>query len=161
MSTLTRTAAVALCAGLCAGPRFLGSSPPAQETRPDAVVSPSPSPTPSPKPLVIPAAERNRKSPIAATPEAIAAGKGLFSSQCAMCHGARGDGKGDLALSLRLQIPDFTRAAQQKKRTDGELFYILAHGHKEMPAETRLTEEQRWQMILYLRSLAPAAPGPP
>ena len=39
--------------------------------------------------------------------------------------------------------------------TDGELFYKLSEGRKPMPSfKKRLTEDQRWQLILLLRSFA-------
>lgn len=103
---------------------------------------------------VIPEAEKNRTNPVAATPDSIESGKGLFSSQCAMCHGATGDGKGELAGRLNLKVPSFTDSSTMKKRTDGELHYILKRGHGEMPAETRIEEKELWDMINYIRSLA-------
>jgi mono/diheme cytochrome c family protein len=103
---------------------------------------------------VIPEAERNRPNPVAATPESIESGKSLYSSQCAMCHGVAGDGKGELAGTLNLKVPDFTSTSAMKKRTDGELHYILTRGHGEMPAETRMGEKELWDMINYVRSLA-------
>ena len=37
--------------------------------------------------------------------------------------------------------------------TDGELFYQISEGRKPMPAfKKRLTEEQRWQLVLLVRS---------
>ena len=89
--------------------------------------------------------------------ESIQRGRNLFSSQCVWCHGPKGDGKGELALADNLPTPDFT-AAQQKKCTDGELFYILTHGHGSMPGQgSRLREKQKWDLINFIRSLAPAA----
>jgi mono/diheme cytochrome c family protein len=44
--------------------------------------------------------------------------------------------------------------------TDGEIFYQISEGRKPMPAfKRKLTEEQRWQLVLYVRSFAPAAPA--
>jgi mono/diheme cytochrome c family protein len=106
-------------------------------------------------PLVIPAAERDRKNPVPAVPEAIEAGRVLFTSQCAMCHGVRADGRGDLAAELKLAVPNLADPKRQAKRTDGEWFYIIGHGHRGMPAEKRLADQQKWEMILYLRGLVP------
>lgn len=108
-----------------------------------------------PEPFVIPEAEKNRKNPIKPSRRSIAMGGKLFASQCAMCHGEKGDGQGDLARELGLSVPDFTDASQQKKRTDGELFYILTKGRGEMPGQgQRLRTEQKWHMINFIRSLA-------
>jgi mono/diheme cytochrome c family protein len=44
--------------------------------------------------------------------------------------------------------------------TDGEIFYQISQGRKPMPAfKKRLSEEERWQLVLYVRSLAPVPPA--
>ncbi len=107
-----------------------------------------------PKP--IPARERERENPIPAFEESIAFGKLIFSSQCTMCHGKNGDGKGDLVERLGLQVPDFRTEERRPKRSDGELFYIITHGHKRMPGDEKkqLSEETRWHLVNYVRSLS-------
>ena len=109
-----------------------------------------------PDDLDIPAKASARKNPQTPTPENLAEGKKYFTSQCAMCHGADGKGKGDLAISLEMRVPDFTDANRGSKRTDGDLFYVLTNGHGDMPGEgeDRLSEKVRWNMILFMRSLA-------
>jgi mono/diheme cytochrome c family protein len=55
---------------------------------------------------------------------------------------------------------DLTDASHMNALGDGELFYKISEGHRPMPAfRKRLTEEQRWQLVLFLRSLT-AAPSP-
>lgn len=109
-----------------------------------------------PKPLVIPEEEKNRKNPVPASPESVEIGKKLYPSQCGLCHGEKGDGKGDLAVELKLEVPDFTTAEWQKKRTDGELNYILTTGHGRMPGQGgRLQEAQKWHLVNFLRTLGP------
>jgi mono/diheme cytochrome c family protein len=109
-----------------------------------------------PDDLEIPAKDSARQNPQSPTPENIAEGKKYFSSQCAMCHGVDGKGQGDLAISLGMRVPDFTAASRGSGRTDGDLFYVLTNGHGDMPGEgeDRLSEKVRWNMILYVRSLA-------
>lgn len=115
-----------------------------------------------PAPLVIPEEDKNRKNPIPANDESLEVGRKLFASQCALCHGAKGDGKGDLAADLKLTMPDFTGAEWRKKRTDGELFYIISTGHGRMPGQgDRLREVQRWHLVNLLRTVAPAQPEKP
>ncbi|MBI2956438.1 MAG: cytochrome c [Acidobacteria bacterium] len=110
-----------------------------------------------PKPLVIPEEEKQRKNAVEATTESVEAGRKLFTSQCAMCHGEKGDGKGELAQEAKLTPPDFTEPETRKKRTDGELFYILTTGHGAMPGQgERMREVQKWHLINFIRSLAPA-----
>lgn len=110
-----------------------------------------------PKPLVIPAGEKARTNPVPDVPEAVAAGKTTYASQCTMCHGASGNGRGDLALSMKWSVPDFTRPGVLAKRTDGELFYIMTTGHGEMPGEKRLPDQSKWEIVRFLRTLAPEA----
>ena len=119
---------------------------------------PAPSPPPKAKPMVIPAAEKNRKNPLPNVPEAIQNGHQLFSTQCAMCHGENGKGKGDLAPRLSTRIPDLTDPRVQAARTDGEWFYILGQGHGDMPPEKRLLDQHKWEMVLFMRTLGGAAP---
>jgi mono/diheme cytochrome c family protein len=105
-------------------------------------------------PLVIPDKEKNRKNPYQGDPRSAANGKMLFRTQCSMCHGTSGDGRGDLVDRLGLEMPDFTDPAVQKRRTDGELYYVLTKGHGEMPGEgARLSTEWRWDLVNYIRTL--------
>ena len=108
--------------------------------------------------LVIPEAEKNRKNPVPNVPEALESGKILYQSQCAMCHGKSGDGRGDLALEIKMRVPDITSPQLQKRRTDGEWLYIISRGHKEMPPEKRLVDQQKWEMILFMRTLVKGSP---
>lgn len=104
-------------------------------------------------PLKIPDKEKQRQNPVKNDPESTRHGEELYVTQCAMCHGASGDGKGDLVDRLNLKVPDFTDPAVQKQRTDGELFYILTFGHGDMPGEgERLPEEWKWDLVNYIRS---------
>jgi mono/diheme cytochrome c family protein len=74
-----------------------------------------------------------------------------------MCHGAKGDGTGDLVERLGYEMPDFTDPKQQKSRADGELYYVLSHGHGKMRGqEGRLDDKARWDLVNYVRSFAPA-----
>jgi cytochrome c len=110
-----------------------------------------------PGPIVVPDSEKQKKNPVPNVPEALESGKSLFQSQCTMCHGAKGDGRGDIAVRQKWTMPDFTDPKVQARRTDGELFYILSHGHGDMPAEKRLADQNKWEIILYIRSLARTA----
>jgi mono/diheme cytochrome c family protein len=108
----------------------------------------------------IPAADAQRTNPAKPTEPALAAAKKYYSSQCAMCHGKEGDGKGDLAEQMQLKMPDYRKPETLAKFSDGELFYILTNGMGKMPGEGERTEdEKKWQVINYLRSLSKTEPG--
>jgi mono/diheme cytochrome c family protein len=71
-----------------------------------------------------------------------------------MCHGANGDGKGDMASDMK-NVTDFTNPESLKNRTDGELFYVIRHGKNEMPPEgDRAKDDDIWNLVNYIRSLA-------
>jgi mono/diheme cytochrome c family protein len=103
----------------------------------------------------IPPEEAKRVNPVRPTPASIASGKHTFTTQCAMCHGATGDGKGDLVADMKLTLRDYRDPESLKDMTDGELFYILSKGKGDMPGEEdRMKPEQRWDLINFIRSLA-------
>lgn len=106
-----------------------------------------------PDPLIIPPEARKKENPVPKVKEAIESGQALFVTQCAMCHDEGGKGRGDLALSLKMKVPDLTDPKLQKKRTDGDFFYIISKGHGQMPGEIRLAENSRWEMIHFIRTL--------
>jgi len=106
-------------------------------------------------PEPIPEEAKRIKNPTTPTAESIENGKMWFSSQCTMCHGKNGDGTGDLVERLQLPMPDFTDAAQQRQWTDGEMFYVLTHGHGRMPDQKdRFKDEIKWNLVNYIRTLA-------
>lgn len=103
----------------------------------------------------VPPEEAKRENPVKSTPASIADGKKAYATQCAMCHGTDGNGKGDLATDMQLKLRDYRDSEAMKDVTDGELFYILAKGKGDMPGEEdRMKPEQRWNLINYIRSLA-------
>ena len=112
-------------------------------------------PPPPPANLVIPPEEANRENPVKRTESVLAEGKKLYGYQCAMCHGAKGDGKSDLAESMKMTLKDYTNADSLKDLTDGALFYILTKGKGKMPSqEGRMSATQQWNLIHYIRSFA-------
>jgi len=103
----------------------------------------------------LPAEAAKQANPVKSTPESLARAKKWWGIDCAMCHGANGDGKGDLAKDMKLQIADFTNPATLKDRTDGEIFYIIKNGYQDMPPEgPRVKTEENWDLVNYVRSLA-------
>jgi mono/diheme cytochrome c family protein len=103
----------------------------------------------------IPPEAAKRENPVKPTAASLADGKHVFASQCAMCHGKDGDGKGDLAADMKLKLRDYRDPAGLKDVTDGEMFYILTKGKGDMPGEEdRMKPDQRWNLINYIRSLS-------
>ena len=92
-------------------------------------------------------------NPIKPTASSTAAGKKKFGYDCAMCHGVDGDGKGDLAVDMKLNMIDYRDPATLKSITDGEMFYVI-NGNGKMPSEAdRLKDEDIWNLVNYIRSI--------
>ena len=103
----------------------------------------------------IPPEAAKQPNPVKASAASIAQGKKIYGYDCAMCHGAGGDGKGDLAGDMKLKLPDYRDPAALKDKTDGELFYVIKNGKGEMPSEgDRAKPDEIWNLVNYIRSLA-------
>ncbi len=103
----------------------------------------------------IPPEAAAKENPVKPTAESLAKGKKMYGIDCAMCHGDKGDGKGDMGPDFK-NIPDFTNPDTLKNRSDGELFYITRNGKgADMPPEdNRAKDDDVWNMVNYIRSLA-------
>jgi mono/diheme cytochrome c family protein len=90
-----------------------------------------------------------RQNPLQSDPDAVAAGGKLFARHCAECHGdmAEGGKKGPSLLAPEVQ-----------QATPGTLFWLLTNGvvRRGMPVWSKLPEPQRWQLVSFIKSLAPA-----
>jgi mono/diheme cytochrome c family protein len=96
-----------------------------------------------------------KKNPVPATPESLAEVRKLYGYNCAMCHGKTGDGKGDLAADMKLELRDWRDPATLEKMTDGELFWMISNGKGKMPGEgDRAPEKMRWNYVNLVRSFA-------
>ncbi len=94
-------------------------------------------------------------NPIHPTTEGLAKAKKMYGYDCAMCHGANGDGKGDMASSLKTPMKDWHDPASLKGMTDGDLFYIIQKGKGEMPPEgDRQNAEGIWNMVTLVQSFS-------
>jgi mono/diheme cytochrome c family protein len=104
-----------------------------------------------------PADLRDRKNPIALTPDVLAAARAHFADHCAMCHGNDGKGKSGLGALMYPKTPDMTLAATQQL-PDGELFSIIENGVRltGMPAFGEGTAESAagsWTLVHFIRHL--------
>ena len=101
---------------------------------------------------------RQLKNPVAATPESIAAGRQTFQRFCAACHNK--DAKGDGPLAPKdSHPPNLTDNVWKLGSSDGEIFTVIEDGatvpKSAMKAfKSKLTAEETWNVVNYLRSLA-------
>jgi hypothetical protein len=104
--------------------------------------------------------EIEKKNPVKPTPEGLAAARRVFGYDCAMCHGSKGDGKGDIVESMKLTMHDWADPASLAGKTDGELFYIITKGKGKMMGEgDRVSETVRWNMVNLVRSISKKESG--
>lgn len=83
----------------------------------------------------------------------IRAGKKLYDQFCSICHGKRGKGDGMAGMALKPRPANFTKPLIQKQ-TDGAIYWKITEGKPPMAAyKDVLTEEQRWQLVNFIRSL--------
>ncbi len=112
------------------------------------------------KPWLVPKEANARKSPVAATPAFLRESQAIYDKECAICHGAKGDGQGPGAQVLQVPPAKFTDAPMMKEMTDGEIFYKISEGRMPMPGfKTKLSQEQRWSLVNYLRTFSQKAPA--
>ena len=92
-----------------------------------------------------PASSASLKNPDTGKQNAVA-GKKLYQERCASCHGATAQGTGN--------IPSLASGATQAAKP-GEIFWFITHGDiaNGMPAWDTLPEQQRWQIVTYLKYL--------
>ncbi len=106
------------------------------------------------------------KNPVASSAESIAKGKELYLARdkgnCIFCHGETGSGNQESLPHLRRKPADISNKERMSSMTDGEVYWKITKGITGiMPAgEKRMTEEERWNVVNYVRTLAkdPAKP---
>ncbi|MEO8101040.1 MAG: cytochrome c [Betaproteobacteria bacterium] len=103
----------------------------------------------------------SRKNPLNAGNTDPRAGERIYAGElegtnCAVCHGRKGNGKGVLAKDYVPPPRNFQCSGTVNGIPDGQLFWIIRFGspNTEMPDHPKLTDEQIWQLVLYIRQLA-------
>ena len=101
---------------------------------------------------IAPEEAKKMKNPIKSTQASIQKGKEIYEKKCALCHGARGDGKGPASAGLNPRPTNF-KDSHGEKISDGEHFWKITTGKGGMPSfENDLTEEERWHVINYVNT---------
>ena len=90
------------------------------------------------------------------TAPALARAKELYGFDCALCHGANGNGKTDLAKDMQLTLNDWSDPKAFEGKTDGDLFQAIRSGKGKMPAEdaSRAKDDDVWNLVTYVRNMA-------
>ncbi len=107
---------------------------------------------------VAPASEKARMDPLPRDANTLALGEKVAKANCAPCHGSHFKGDGPAATTLNPKPADWTSARVQHQ-TDGELFWKISAGRGAMPSWKHLSENERWAVIRFIKSLKATA-GP-
>jgi mono/diheme cytochrome c family protein len=100
---------------------------------------------------------RLQKNPVQVNESTVAGGEALYKARCTNCHGDNGDGKGEEASRYSPAPADLT-ALRVRNETDGELFWKITKGRRPMPPfQHKLSDEERWEVVIYLRTLPQAS----
>ena len=106
-----------------------------------------------------PASVAGQINPLSRNEENVEAGEKLYQSSaspvaCAQCHGEDGDGNGIMASMFEPAPRNFTCSEVVSGLPDGQLYWIIKNGSigTSMPAFSKLTDKQIWQLTIYLRS---------
>jgi mono/diheme cytochrome c family protein len=98
-----------------------------------------------------PEAAAVKLNPLAQKPYAAAGGRKLFLRNCTECHNKQGSG------TLKKHSADLLLPVVQQQ-SDGELFWKITNGNtgRGMPSFSKLPELERWQLVLFIRTLKPS-----
>lgn len=103
------------------------------------------------EPFVAPAWADTIRNPIGSSPEIIAKGEEIYNLYCFACHGETGYGDGAAGGAMGVKPANF-HDPKFSKQKDGTIFWKLTNGKGNMPPfKEILKEEQRWQLIAYLK----------
>jgi mono/diheme cytochrome c family protein len=105
-----------------------------------------------------PIAFQGLTNPLDPTKKNLKAGETLFKidarpTACKVCHGIGGDGLGIIFERLQPKPRNFTCYYTMEGISDGQIFWIIKNGSPgtAMPSFGALSDEQVWQLILYIR----------
>ena len=104
----------------------------------------------------VPVPYKGMRNPLKISQAHIDAGAKLYAEHCATCHGKSGEGNGPGGKELNPKPANLAFIMDRWIATDDFLMWSIAEGgaklKTDMPAfKTALTENERWQIIQYLR----------
>ena len=86
-------------------------------------------------------------------------GQGRYQIYCAPCHGTLGDGNGITKSYGMLTTPTY-HDDRLRGMAEGEIFHTITHGKNTMMSYAdKLSPDDRWAVVAYVRALQRAAHG--
>ncbi len=103
------------------------------------------------------------QNPLQITDKNLERGKALYTIYCGICHGEKGDGKGYLVRNdggKYLALPANFMSDDLIKSSNGRYYHAIMRGRNQMePFYDKLSYDERWQVIQYIRSLQAESKG--
>ena len=98
-------------------------------------------------------AKATLKNPLDSTQVSLDKGGALFNIYCAICHGTKGDGQGNLVKREKiLGVPSFDDAGRAV--TEGSIYHTIHYGKNTMGSyANQLSIEERWHVVAYVLQL--------
>jgi len=81
-----------------------------------------------------------------------AEGKGLYSTKCAACHGANGEGKAAIGKAFGVTMEHLGSKAVQAM-SDADLKKVILSGKGKMKAVSGVSDKQADDIVAYVRTL--------
>lgn len=106
-------------------------------------------------------AEEELSNPFPITEGGLAKGKELYEINCAICHGKKGEANGTIVESgVYPAVPSSYLNDEFIAAGDGRYYHAIMHGKNMMGHyKDKLSYEERWQVIHYIRSLQAKSQG--
>lgn len=96
-------------------------------------------------------AGRELHNPYPPTESNLKAGRYLFDTYCAICHGESGKGDGPIAAKIP-PPPTYTSGRLMQYRA-GRFFHVMTMGYRKMPSyAAQLSASERWKIAAYIRT---------
>ena len=93
------------------------------------------------------------RNPVPVNEQLLKTGQMRFNTYCAPCHDRTGSGQGPVPKKA-LWIPTNLHEPRVLNMNDGEVFSIISHGRRSMPAyRDQIWPEDRWAIVAYVRAL--------
>ncbi len=97
-------------------------------------------------------------NPVPPSAESHERGQALYVQYCSKCHGMTGNGRGPSAHGFTTYPRQLWTWYNADAAADPYLFWFITNGRTDMPPwGVILSEEQRWDLVNYIKTIAPPA----
>lgn len=104
-----------------------------------------------------------QQNPVPANPASIAKGKNIYAQYCSSCHGAKAEGGRLEVADVPKEVPNLVDEKWIHGGEDAQIFKTIKQGVPPdlimEPFGKRLSDDDIWQVINYIRSLGKRAKG--